>query len=50
MKREYGYNLAGLRVVGRRIREAESGGGFVDDSVEEKGGVKGKKRGFVSVA
>ena len=53
MKTEYGYNLAGLRVVGRRIREAESAGGFVDDDrTEDKAGVKGKgkKRGFVSVA
>ena len=52
MKDELGFNLAGLRVLGRRVGEAnEVEGGFVDgESVEEENVGKGKKRAFVNVA
>jgi len=55
-KDELGFNLAGLRVLGRRAREAGESG-FVDgeedgvgEGVLEKAGTKGKKRAFVNIA
>ncbi|KKY18945.1 putative wd domain protein [Phaeomoniella chlamydospora] len=60
MKNVYGYNLAGLRVLARRLGEREEGGVFVgaaaaaeegENVVDGKGkGKKGVKRGFVNVA
>lgn len=52
VKREMGFNLAGLRVLGRRMGE-EGGVGYVDEGVEERekeNETKGKKRSFVNVA
>lgn len=46
-RREMGFNLAGLRVLGRRM--GDEGPGFVDEDVDEVE-VKGKKRSFVNVA
>lgn len=55
-KDELGFNLAGLRVLGRRVSEAGESG-FVDGEVDgvgegvvEKAGPKGKKRAFVNIA
>lgn len=49
---EMGFNLAGLRVLGRRM--ADDGPGFVDgeedDEEKEKEKGRGKKRSFVNVA
>jgi U3 small nucleolar RNA-associated protein 12 len=54
MKREMGFNLAGLRVLGRRVGEEMAERGFVDDGevIEEMGNSKGsgRKREFVNVA
>ncbi|KAK5070797.1 beta transducin [Lithohypha guttulata] len=47
-RREMGFNLAGLRVLGRRM--ADEGPGFVDENVDEVQESKGKKRTFVSIA
>lgn len=53
VRREMGFNLAGVRVLGRRM--GEDGVGYVDEEVEEveekkKGKGQGKKRSFVNVA
>ncbi|KPI45004.1 putative WD repeat-containing protein [Cyphellophora attinorum] len=57
-RKEAGWNLAGLRVLGRRVAEAEEDKGWIDD-IDEEGApeskkttttTKGVKRGFVSVA
>lgn len=47
-RREMGFNLAGLRVIGRRM--ADDALGFVDGEEDEVPEVKGKKRSFVNVA
>ncbi len=51
MKEEMGFNLAGLRVLGRRVGDArEIEGGFVDGEEVEEKVQKRKKRAFVNVA
>lgn len=57
-RREMGFNLAGLRVLGRRMEGELAGLGYVDGAEEEEQeepehgerGKKGKKRSFVNVA
>ncbi|EXJ58322.1 hypothetical protein A1O7_05747 [Cladophialophora yegresii CBS 114405] len=53
-KSEMGFNLAGLRVLGRRVREAAGESEFVDEetwgSEAQDAGQKGRKREFVNVA
>lgn len=49
-KREMGFNLAGLRVLGRRMADEVEGVGFVDGEEEKEVAVKGKKRSFINVA
>ncbi|KAK4550151.1 hypothetical protein LTR36_003118 [Oleoguttula mirabilis] len=51
-KRVVGFNLAGLEIMGRDVRERESGGGYVgDDAGDEVEVDKGRrKRAFASVA
>ena len=50
-KEEMGFNLAGLRVLGRRVGEMGVERGFVDEETwEEGGGKRGRKREFVNVA
>lgn len=47
-RREMGFNLAGLRVLTRRM--TDEGPGFVDENVDEEPETKGKKRTFVNIA
>lgn len=52
-KGEIGFNLAGVRVLRRRIGEVEGESGFVDENEEVWKGLevsRGKKREFVNVA
>lgn len=50
-RKEMGFNLAGLRVLGRRMGEEVEGVGYVDgEEVDENGKERGKKRSFVNVA
>jgi U3 small nucleolar RNA-associated protein 12 len=49
-KSEMGFNLAGLRVLGRRIREAVGESEFVDEETWHEGIQKGRKREFVNIA
>ena len=60
-RRELGFNAAGLRVLGRKVKEGEDGVGWVDgveeEAVQTEGEKTGKKRGrgtkkrtFVNVA
>ena len=51
-KDELGYNLAGLRILGRRVGEL-GGNGFVDGEIDEDADVltkSGRKRAFVNIA
>ena len=53
MKKEYGYNLAGLRIIGRKVADLEGEKEYIDLDAMSAGNssaTKGKKRGFVSVA
>ena len=54
-KGEMGFNLAGLRVLGRRVKDVVGESEFVDEETWEKrlgegGLIRGKKREFVNVA
>ena len=50
-KGEMGFNLAGLRVLGRRVREVSGESEFVDEETwKEESGKKGRKREFVNIA
>lgn len=53
-KGEMGFNLAGLRVLGRRVRDVSGESEFVDEETWLKGeraqGKKGRKREFVNIA
>ncbi|OCT51307.1 putative WD repeat-containing protein [Cladophialophora carrionii] len=56
-KSEMGFNLAGLRVLGRRVREAAGESEFVDEetwgdaqNAAGQKGQKGRKREFVNIA
>jgi U3 small nucleolar RNA-associated protein 12 len=59
-RKEVGFNLAGLRMLGRRMEEVEGEKGWVDEIEDEalsgtvevkgKGKTKGVKRSFVNVA
>ncbi|KAJ9610028.1 beta transducin [Cladophialophora chaetospira] len=53
-KGEMGFNLAGLRVLGRRVREVSGESEFVDEESwmkdESAKGKKGRKREFVNIA
>ncbi|KAJ9651311.1 beta transducin [Neophaeococcomyces mojaviensis] len=50
-RRDMGFNLAGLRVLGRRMTDEVEGIGFVDGEEEKKEVVgKGRKRAFVNIA
>ena len=52
-RRMLGFNLAGLEIMSRDVREREVGGGYVGDIVEEEGEDAGKgrkKRAFANVA
>ena len=50
-RKEIGFNLAGLRILGRKVADVQADKSFVDESFDEEvAGAKGKKRAFVNVA
>lgn len=52
-KQELGFNLAGVRILGRKVEELDDKGSYVDDEMLDENsrlGKKGQKRAFTNIA